>query len=105
MIEINDTRRDNLPLSDEQFKDVLEQIASDLDTSNMTPFEIVEHPYIFDVKDTDNFTDGFELIAQMQIDEKDNIGINIRKMIIFENDDEWLTAFKRIQDIKKQSRD
>ena len=37
----------------------------------------------------------------MQINENDELGIAIIKMIIFENDDEWLEAFQRIKNQKK----
>ena len=101
MIEIEDTRRENLPLNEEQFKNIIEQVANNVDKDKIKPFEIKEDNFIFDVKDTDNFTDGFELITQMQINENDELGIAIIKMIIFENDDEWLEAFQRIKNQKK----
>jgi len=101
MIEINDTRRENLPLTDEQFKDIIEQVVNSIDKSKMELDKIQEDSYIFDVKDTDNFTDGFEIIAEVQKNEENQIGIAIRKMIIFDDDDEWLEAYARIKESKK----
>ena len=31
MIEIEDTRRENLPLNEEQFKNIIEQVANNVD--------------------------------------------------------------------------
>lgn len=101
MIELYDTRKEELPLTDKQFQNILGQIAENLDLSTTEAFEIVEESFIFDQQKTDKLAGGFELVVQALKNEKEEIGISIRKMIIFESEDEWFDAFKRIKDSKK----
>ena len=101
MIELHDTRREELPLTDKQFQNILGQIADNLDLSTADAFEIVEKSFIFDQQKTEELAGGFELVVQALKNEEDEIGISIRKMVIFESEDEWLDAYKRIKDSKE----
>lgn len=105
MIELDDTKREMLPLTDEQFKDILVQIADNVDLSSNNAYEATEESFIFHKKFTEELSEdlagGFEIIVEAMKNERDEIGISINKMIIFETEDEWLDAYKRIKDSKK----
>ena len=101
MIEIDVSNRDSIPLDDTQFEDVLHQMTSEVDPSTLSKEMGLNLTHIFDLKGTNNFTDGFQITIQMFLNDNNEVSSLITEMIVFEDDDEWLEAYSKIKNKNK----
>ena len=101
MIEIDVSSRETIPLSDKQFRDVITQITSEIDKSTLKKETAIERTHIFNPLNKESFEEGFQITLEMFKTDKEETGILITEMIIFEDNDEWLDAFNVINKKKK----
>ena len=96
-----DPIKDGFPFPEDEMIQLIKEITSEYDFSLLTKEMGADFEYIYDKKDTPNI-EGFSIKLTLQLNEEGNVDTYINEMIIYENEDEWLAAYKRIGELNKE---
>jgi hypothetical protein len=100
MTEIDTRDIRNIPLTQEQLNTAIKQIYAEIDTDDLTLDNQINFPYLFAPTHTTDLAEGFEIELIFRRNEEDQIEVGIKRFVIFDDEDEWHDAYKRIKDIK-----
>ena len=99
VIDVSD--RENVPLSDDEFVNVLEQVLATIDVNDMKEEESIENNYIFNGPDG-GVIGGYEIGLNIFKEENKKLGVLLTKFILYETEDEWIDAYSRIKKEKEK---
>ncbi len=96
MKNIDVSSRENIPLTDEEFVNVLEQMLSAADTDEIKDDTVITTRNIFDTG-KGKVVGGFEVCLNIFKEKTGELGVLLKEFILYETEDEWIDAYSRIK--------